>query len=91
MPRSGKPAKLRPQSILIAQNSADEKTKDDHWILFADNLGNAESVAERLEEKGSMVTLVYAGTEYQQQAKNKITIRANNVKDSPCGSENTFR
>lgn len=49
-----------------------------HWLLFADRLGIAQQLADKLDNRSQLCTLVFVGEEYEQLNQQQFKINPSN-------------
>ncbi|NEO70835.1 type I polyketide synthase [Moorena sp. SIO3H5] len=70
------------QSVIIAQTATTPSLPpSEGWLIFADQQGIAQQLANRLRSCGQVCNLVFPGKEYQQIASDEFTINPENSDD----------
>ncbi|RQH04064.1 type I polyketide synthase [Okeania hirsuta] len=61
----------------LAQSNSTTNIQLSHWLIFADNTGVAEKLAQKLQQQGHEYSLVYRGENYQKLAAGKYQLNPN--------------
>lgn len=73
---------LSPAMVMLAQlpPSQNESLQIEprHWLLFADQLGVAQQLADKLDTHSQLCTLVFVGEEYEQLDQQQFKINPSN-------------
>lgn len=73
---------LSSQSVIIAQTAANPSlSPSEGWLIFADQQGVAQKLADLLRTCGQVCNLVFSGKEYQQISSDAFTINPENPDD----------
>ncbi|MBW4511499.1 MAG: acyltransferase domain-containing protein [Scytonematopsis contorta HA4267-MV1] len=73
---------LSSQSVIIAQTAAAPSlSPSEGWLIFADQQGIAQKLANQLRTVGHVCSLVFSAKEYQQIASDVFTINPENPDD----------
>ncbi|KKD37619.1 SDR family NAD(P)-dependent oxidoreductase, partial [Limnoraphis robusta] len=67
------------QAVIIAQNSQLNQSESKEWLIFADQQGMTQQLAQLLTEQGESCTLVFAGKKYQQVNQRTYQVNPNKI------------